>query len=501
MFMKIIEKVLIKGIEGLSDCFTEPNDNQEDNASQTMLGTVANLYHPDRYEKAFIDNEYRLTHQYTLGGSGTGKTKFIENLIRQDILNDHGFLVIDFHGDLIRNVLCFLSTLYYPQYLEEIGQRLILIEPFNDEWAIGFNPLDTADLSFAGILELVEVFERFWGNSYWGPRMLELLRAVLVTLSANHLTLLEARPLLTDRNFRQGLIENVPFREIRDYWMYRYNPLSEKMQNMYREPVLNKVSAFVTDPAIYRILGQRRSTVDFRQAMDQGKWILLNLSKGQLKGNLRLLGTLFLIKLRQASLSRSDMPEDERRPFYLFLDEVENLDLLSHDLETILSQARKFKLGLTIAHQNLDQLPRELRSSILANAGTNIFFRLSHHDASQISSEMDSREKHLIERKLVDLGKREAFLKIKGQRPRILKIPHVQSIHVSEDIIAALKNASFSYWAIPANEVEREIEERRTLFTDTDTLSGDSLERSIVLPQDHPSRTDESIYEEGQNEW
>jgi hypothetical protein len=500
MIMKIFERALIKGFEGLSNLFGEPRNIQQENGSRTILGTVANLYHPDRFEEAFIENEHRLIGQYCVGGSGTGKTRFIEHEIRQDILNDHGFLSIDFHGDLTRNILCFLSKLYYPQYLQELGQRLILIEPFNHEWAIGFNPLDTGDLSFAAILELVEVFERFWGNSFWGPRMLELLRAVLITLSANRLTLLEARPLLTNRNFRQGLIENVPFREVRDYWCSRYDPLSEKMQTMYREPVLNKLSAFVTDPSIYRIIGQRESTVDNRRAMDEKKWILLNLSKGQMKGNLRLLGTLYMTKTKHAALSRADVPEEERRPFYVFLDEVQNFDILAEDMETILSEARKFKLGLTMAHQNLDQLPRQLRASIMANVGTKIIFRVSHGDALQISSEMDPREKHLIERRLVDLGKREAFLKIKGQRPRILKVPYVENIHVSEDSIAAVKNASFSYWARPTNEIEREIEERRTLFINADVLPN-ALETPIPLSQDQFIGTGESPYEEGQDDW
>ena len=386
--MKIFERALIKGFEGLSNLFSESRNIQQSNGSRTTLGTVTNLYHPDRFEEAFIDNEHRLNHQYFIGGTGSGKTKLAEYEIRQDILNDHGFLSIDFHGDLTRNILSFLSTLYYPQHLEELGQRLILIEPFNDEWAIGFNPLDIADLSFAAVLEVVEVFERFWGNSYWGPRMLELLRAVLITLSANRLTLLEARPLLTNRNFRHGLTENVPFREVRDYWCSRYDPLSEKMQSVYREPVLNKISIFLADPSIYRIIGQRESTVDQRQAMDQGKWILLNLSK---KGNLRLFGTLYMTKTRHAALSRADVPEEQRRPFYVFLDEVQNFDILAEDMETILSEARKFKLGLTMAHQNLDQLPRQLRASIMANVGTKIIFRVSHGDAAQISSEMDPR--------------------------------------------------------------------------------------------------------------
>jgi hypothetical protein len=240
--------------------------------------------------------------------------------------------------------------------------------------------------------------------------------------------------------------------------------------------------------------------VDKRQAMDQGKWILLNLRKGQTKGNLRLFGTLFMTKTKHATLSRADIPEEQRRPFYVFLDEVQNFDILAEDMETILSEARKFKLGLTMAHQNLDQLPRQLRASIMANVGTIIIFRVSHGDAAQISSEMDPREKHLLEKKLLDLGKREAFLKIKGQRPRILKVPYVETIHVSEESIAAVKHASFSCWARPVDEIEKEIEERRSLFINAGVLP-DSLGTAMPSSQEQVISTEESPYEEGQSEW
>jgi hypothetical protein len=509
--MKTLERIFIKGVEGFINLFAEPGKQRENTSSKTILGTVANLYYPERYEKALLDDEHRLNHIYILGGTGHGKTKLIEYIVKQDVLNNNGFMVIDFHGDLIRNLLCFLTEKYYPQDLDEIGQRLILIEPFNEDWVAGCNLLETAGASFSSILELVEAFEKFWGNNFWGPRMTELLRTVLITLADNDLTLLEARPLLTNEDFRRGLINNIHFRETRDYWIYRFNPLSEKMKSTYREPVLNRMSAFVTDPAIYRFFGQRERTINFRQAMDEGKWILLNLSKGQLKGNLRglgmmffnlrLLGMLFLTKIKQAALSRADVPENERRSFYVFMDEVQSLNFFSDDVEKILSQSRKFKLGLTMAHQNLDQLPIELRASILANARTDIFFRLSHHDASRISSEMDRKERLPIERKLVDLKVAEAFLKVKGQRPRLLRIPYMPSIRVSEEAIAEIRRASFQSWSNPVYEIEKEIEERRKLFLDPETLSDDLVESSIMFSKDYPALMPGNIYEEGFDDW
>jgi hypothetical protein len=365
--------------------------------------------------------------------------------------------------------------------MEELGEQLILIEPFNREWVAGFNPLESADGNFPAMLELAEIFRKFWGDGYWGPRMDEVLRNTLLTLSENNLTLMEARPLLTLENFRQRLTENVTYSEVKDYWTCRYNPLSDRMQALYREPVLNKFSAFLADPMVYRIIGQRQSTFHFRWAMDQGKWIMLNLSKGQLKENIRLLGGLFLGKIWQAALSRADVPENERSPFYLFVDEFQSFT--HENLENILSESRKFHLGLTIAHQNLDQLSRELRAAILGNVGTEVFFRLSHHDASQISSEMDQKERHIIEKRLIDLRPREAYLKIKGEKPRLLKTSYVEPAEASREALERIRRASFKRWARPVAQIEREIEERRHLW------------RRDLVPAPRPKRIKSNTFE------
>ncbi len=499
MFGRMIENGIIKLLEGLICLVHGPDQIQPELSSQVVLGTVAQSYHPEKSEKACLDLGSRLKHTYILGSTGAGKTKLIESLIRQDISSGHGFALIDPHGDLTGNILSFLAQNFSEGETDELGRRLILIEPFDREYAVGFNPLE-GDQPFSAMLELLEIFRRFWANGYWGPRMGEVLRNALLTLCQNNLTLLEARPLLADQGFRQDLLERVSFREVRDYWLYRYNPLSEKMQALYREPVLNKISAFVTDPAIYRILGQPQSTVNFRQAMDQGNWVLLNLSKGRLKDNIRLLGTLFLAKMKQAALSRIDLPEGSRRPFFIYIDEFQNFT--GEDLESMLSEARKFCLGLTLAHQNLDQLPRELRSAILGNVATEIFFRLSHHDASQISSEMDQKEKSLIEKRLIDLKTAQAYLKLKGQKPRLLKTLYVSPIHVSDEALDEVKRASFRNCARPINEIEREIEERRNLWQNRQ--DGGRLtprEPEDGSPKKQEPLTPEGSFKEGQNDW
>jgi hypothetical protein len=261
MLIRMLESAIIKGFDGLNKIMYQRHPVREENSSATILGSSPHPYRPERRQPASINEEIRRRHIYILGATGFGKTKLIEALIRQDILNRNGFALIDPHGDLTRNVLLFLAENSGEEELDELTDRLILVEPFNREWVPGFNPLESANGHFPAMLELVEIFRGFWADSYWGPRMDEVLRNTLVTLMENNLTLMEARPLLTQEEFRQRLTENVSFGEVRDYWIYRYNPLSERMQALYRESVLNKISAFVSDPMIYRIIGQRESTI------------------------------------------------------------------------------------------------------------------------------------------------------------------------------------------------------------------------------------------------
>jgi len=500
MILKMLEWAIIKGFEGV-DHFSPRGNNLEGELSpQIVLGTAIQPFNHNRWEQVILDTRSRLHHLYILGSTGSGKTKFIESLVRQDMMSQNGFCLIDPHGDLIQSLFSYLAENFQPSQLEKLGRKFILIEPFNRNWAIGFNPLEAVNGHFPAMLEIVEILKRFWSSHYWGPRMDELLRHTIITLCQNNLTLLEARPLLAHHDFRQRLIQNISYPEVRDYWIYRYGSLSERMQTIYREPVLNKISAFITDPSIYRIVCQSRSTINFRQSMDQGKWIFINLSKGHLRENIRLLGTLLLTKIKQAALSRIDTPEINRRPFFLFVDEFQHF--VGENFEEILSEARKFRLGLTIAHQNLDQLPRELRSAILGNVGTEIFFRLSHHDAAQISSEMDQKERHLIERRLIDLKVREAYLKIKGQKPRLLKTPFVPPVEISEDAIERIRLASFRNWARSVNEVEREIEERRNLWVSEGIMNRSPLRESRMRSvKDYLPFAPEGLFEEGQSEW
>ena len=451
------------------------------------LGTTKHPYNPNKIFNVYLTYKELATHLYIAGASGSGKTKTMEFLMRQLFSSKFGLCLCDPHGDLVQNLLHYLGSLVTSPdsklTIEEIKDRLILIEPFNPDCSIGFNPLESSNNTrYSLILELMSIFKKLWKDSNWGPRMDELLRNAFLTLSANGMTILEVKRLLTDSEFRHKMLENVDLSEVKEYWQHRYDKLSEKMQAVYREPVLNRISIFTTNPHIRYMIGQSKSTFNFRDAMDHGKWVLINLSKGYLMENSYLLGGLFIAKLQNSAMSRVDIPEKQRKPFYLFVDEFQNFLGGLNDLEAVLSESRKYKLILAMAHQNMAQVDTELRSSILGNVGTKILYRLSHRDASYLSSELSQREKGLIERRLIDLKVGQAYLKKKSEPPVILKTAHVPDVTPDPRAIELIKNASFSTYARSWADVQKEIDQRSEGYDDFDAAPDRNVSKSSQGP-------------------
>ncbi|MCK4351857.1 type IV secretion system DNA-binding domain-containing protein [candidate division WOR-3 bacterium] len=474
------------------NALTKRDTQQEIPQGSVILGEAQDLYYPDKLSPVVISPKERSKHCYIAGSTGSGKTKLIEHMIRSDIQLGNGFCLIDPHGDLSLNILKYIANLPQDSFDPSC---FILVEPFDRQYSIGFNPLEVPKNVpvYSHILELMRVFRKIWGDRAWGPRMDELLRNSLVTLAENQLTLLEARALLTESNFRKALINRTTNQEVKEYWIYRYNSLSERMQGMYREPVLNKVSVFVTDPNIRYMVGQTKSTLNFRDIMDEGKWVILNLSKGFLKENSYLLGGLFLTKLQMAAMSRADIPEEKRRPFNVYIDEFQNFS--TKEFEVILSEARKYRLVLHLAHQNVDQIHRELRASILANVWLQIFFRLSHRDAALLADEINPKNKQEVIRKFTDLHTREAYIKIKGQEPRLMQTAYVEEAKASDSQVEVIRNLSRQCHARKRTEIEKEIQARRASIESID-FSQEEVSETLKIS---PLNSEE--FEEGQNAW
>jgi len=427
-----------------------------------LLGTGAHPHHRKRKIPMYITPNQRAKHIYTVGATGAGKTKFLEGLIRQDIRMGNGFGAIDCHGDLVSDVTRHLSTLPPYSNVPEASyhsftyERVVLIDPTDGRYSIVFNPLEVIEgvRPYAQALELLGVFKKIWG--YWGPRMDELMRNVLVTLAGSGLTLLEVQPLLTDDDFRADLVRTLANEEARRYWLERYDPLSPAMKSQYSEPVLNKTQAFVADPAIRNIISGRKSTVNFRDIMDQGKILLVNLSKGTLKENAMLLGALLVAKIQMAALSRADIPQEQRRPWYLYVDEFQNF--ATESFAEILSEARKYGLSLVMAHQNLDQLNDVLRASIMANVGTQVYFGVSKNDAVKLASEISLSGRRNIVSTLTQQNTREAYLKVRGQLPMPIQTPYVSQARYDPDRVELVRRCAIRAYCRPREEAGNQVE-------------------------------------------
>jgi len=380
------------------------------------------------YAGLYLDDEDRSTHLYVIGSSGVGKSKALALWILDDIRSGNGCGVIDPHGDLVRDIV---------SYVEDPGD-VILVDLTDPDFTIGFNPLErqTGIDPYTQTLELVEVFRKIWNLSDDAtPRLLEILRNAVYTLIEAGGTMLDIEPLLTNSAFRSEKVRYVTNEAVASFWRNRFNVWDKRDRIANVESTLNKVSAFTSDPRIRLMLSVKQSTVNFRQAMDEGKAVLINLSKGVLRTNSFLLGALFVAKIQMAAMSRQELPPSQRRPFYLYVDEFQNYATFS--FAEIMSEARKYGLSLILAHQSLEQLDEKLRAIILSNAKNFVVFRVDRQDAELLvrylatydpfmvkSSSLESvdyfgvgEQWELETGELAQLPERQAVLKTKGCEP------------------------------------------------------------------------------------
>jgi hypothetical protein len=323
----------------------------------------------------------RTRHVAVLGKTGTGKSSLLKYLAMQDIKAGRGFALFDLHGELWPFLLSAISA-EERRTQRHLDYKLIFINPADREMSVGLNPLEQETPDFARIVEFAEVIKERCHLDSFGVRTDELLRNALYVLSANKLSLVELVPLLTRNGFRAACLKEVDNPEVRQYFELRYDQASDAMQATMREPVLNKTSAFTSDPRFRHIVGQP-STFSLREAMDEGHWVIVNLEKGRLGEQALTLGSLILALFKNALFTR------EKRSLYtLYCDEIQNLVAYGGGLATMLSEARKFGVGIVSANQFLDQYPPDMRAAILS-IGTHMFFQLSSADAREIAQSLD----------------------------------------------------------------------------------------------------------------
>lgn len=413
-------------------------------------------------QRVAMTNTRRAMHLAVLGKTGTGKSSFLRNLSQQDIAARRGFLYFDLHGDAMPFLLRTIAT-RERQWGEQLSERLILIDPTDQTVSVGFNPLHAEATDFLHITDFTQVLRQRWALDHFGARTEELLRNALFVLSANGLTLLELSPLLTNNSFRAVCLKKVPNPDVRDYFEHRYDEVSDAMKAVMREPILNKTSAFTADPHFRHIVGQQRSTFSVKDAMDEGRWVIVNLSKGKLGEQALTLGSLLFTVIKNALFTR-----EKQTLFTLYCDEIQNFVAYGKGIETVLSEARKFGVAVVSANQFLDQYPAEMRAAILS-VGTHAFFQLSSVDAHQIAQALDGG-KPLAER-LKNLGQRHCVVKSGPERSKEICVPTVRDPEIN---FTELANRSRFRWGRLRTDIERDIAKRQSVIhrNATEALDG-----------------------------
>jgi type IV secretory pathway TraG/TraD family ATPase VirD4 len=322
----------------------------------------------------------RRFHLYVIGKTGTGKSTLLETLIRQDLATGDGLVLLDPHGDLVERVLTAVPA--------SRCDELVYWNVPDAERPLGFNPLAGVPprkraLAASGLLE---VFKMRWNDS-WGPRLEHILRnALLALLEQRETTLADVLRLLVDDDFRRDAAMRLRNAQVRTFWLREFPGYPARLRAEAIAPIQNKVGAFLADPLLYRILTASQSSFDLRRIMDERKVLLVNLAKGKLgEDTAGLLGSLLVTAIGWSAFGRADVPEKNRRDFWVYLDEFQSFTTLS--LATMLGELRKYHVGFTLAHQYLAQLDDEIRDAILGNAGTIIAFRLGFADAELLAQE------------------------------------------------------------------------------------------------------------------
>ncbi len=412
------------------------------------LGYRADDGHVTRGHVTLTSRE-RMRHVVVLGKTGSGKSYLLRYMSQQDIEKGRGFIYFDLHGDATPFLLRTINARERREH-RHLSDRVILIDPADPIMSIGLNPLEQDAPDFVRIAEVAEILKRHWGLDHFGARTDELLRNALFVLSANRLTLVELTPLLADSGFRASCLEKVPNAEVRQYFDLRYDPASEAMQATMREPILNKTSAFTADPKFRHIVGQPASSFSFREAMDKGCWVIVNLAKGRLGAQALTLGSLVFTMVKNALFART-----ANRLCTVYCDEVQNFVAQASEIETVLSEARKTNTGLVAAHQFMDQLPAEMRAALLS-VGTHIFFQLSSADAVHVAQALGGG-RSLTER-LKNLPQRFAVVKAGSDEWAELRVPTLDEPQV--DATDLVNRVRYTRGRVRAH-IEREIAERQ----------------------------------------
>ncbi len=411
-------------------------------------------------ERVFgIKADDRRRHMYLLGKTGMGKTNLLENLAIQDIQQGHGICFIDPHGDVALKLIKAIP----PERINDV----IYFNPADQQFPIAFNVLEQVGADQRSLVAsgLVGVFKKIWADS-WGPRLEYILRnAILALLEYPGSSLLGVMRILVDKSYRERVIEKVTDPVVKQFWAVEFAGWNERTLQEVISPIQNKVGQFTSNSLIRNIIGQPTSAFDVREIMDNKKILIMNLAKGKIgEDSSALLGAMMITKIQLAAMGRADIPEEERKDFYLYVDEFQNF--ATDSFANILSEARKYRLSLILANQYIMQLEEKVSDAVFGNCGTIVSFRVGAADAEILEKEF---EPVFMMNDLVNLPKYNVYLKlmidgIAGDAFSATTLPPilVETPGIDEKVIAVTRER----YASSQEEVEEKIRRWTGMLTD-----------------------------------
>src|SRR3989338_9162190 len=401
-----------------------------------------------------IQKDDRRRHMYVVGSTGMGKSEFLKTMAIQDIEAGRGICFIDPHGDTADDLLDYIP--------EERIKDVIYFDPDDLQYPMAFNVMEAVggfDYRHLVASGLLGVFKKIWGAEVWSGRMEYVLNnTILALLEYPGSTLLGINRMMSGKEYRKKVVANITDPIVKSFWTDEFAKYTDKFAVEASAAIQNKVGQFTSNNVIRNILGQPKSKINLRKIMDEGKILIVNVSKGKIGEDAsRLLGAFLITKIQLAAMSRVDVPESERRDFHLYVDEFQNF--ATESFANILSEARKYHLSLVMAHQYIKQMEEHVMDAVFGNVGTIVSFRVGAEDAEYLEKWF---QPDFMMNDIVNLGKRSMYLKLmingvssKGFSAQTLdRFPPLENSN-RKAIIAASREA----YSVPKSVVEKEIME------------------------------------------
>jgi type IV secretory pathway TraG/TraD family ATPase VirD4 len=348
-----------------------------------------------------IKQDDRRRHMYIIGKTGMGKTNLLESMAIQDIRSGNGIAYIDPHGDTAEKLLQAIPS-------HRIND-VIYFNPSDHDYPIAFNPMENTgpEMRHLTVSGLLGVFKKIWHDS-WGPRLEDTLRnTLLALLESPNATLLGVQRMLRDEAYRKEISLKLEDPVVKAFWQKTFDKWNDRYREEAVAPVQNKVGQFLSSHLIRNIFGQPRSSFNVREVMDNQKILIMNLSKGRIgEDNSALLGAMMITKIQLAAMGRVDMPEQDRKDFYVYADEFQNF--ATESFANILSEARKYRLNLVLANQYIEQIDDKVKNAIFGNCGTIVSFRVGAEDAERLVRELGT----FVEDDFTNLPKYHIYLRL-----------------------------------------------------------------------------------------